>query len=95
MNKSLQELILDLPSSDTMLLTVLLNEIVPENWEKNKHLIICSAPKLTLEMAINDIAHYKHNSIPSPKLIHDALKYARDLSSHHSRQNDLAMLANG
>jgi len=52
MNKSLQELILNLPHSDTVLLTVLLNENILENWEKNKHIIICTTPKLTLEMAI-------------------------------------------
>ena len=95
MNKSLQKLILTLPISDTVLLTVLLNENILEHWEKNKRLIICTTPKVTLEMAINKTALCNHDSIPSPKQIHEALKYAKNLSIYHSSQDSLPMAANG
>lgn len=95
MNKKLQELIFNLPSNNIVLLTTLLSERNHENWENNKHLIVCNMPLLTLEMAVNKVGSLMQGVIPEPKLIHAALIYAQDERAQYLSQNRLKLVANG
>lgn len=90
MNETLETLISNLPKGNTLLLTALLSEHSLEGWNKNRHIIVCNVPRLSLEMAINRATDFERNTIPCPKQIHEALK-----SIQQSSQHSLAMIANG
>lgn len=85
MNDQYQELISTLSKNHSLLLTSLLSTEDPLAWEECRHLVICPIPLLTLEMTIHRLhsGEEKRSSIPSPRDIQDAIKYAQDKYKHY------------
>jgi len=88
MNDQYQELVYTLSGKHNLLLTSLLCTTDLKSWEECKHIIICSIPLLTLEMAINRVTNkdQKTSPIPSPEQINDALNYAREKQRQYLRR---------
>lgn len=77
MNTELQELMNFLSDSHNLTLTSILSVTDQFTWEQHKHIILSTAPFLTLEMAINRVStNRKRSSVPEPHLIFEAIKYA-------------------
>lgn len=89
MNKQYQDLISTFSGDHNILLTSLLCTEKPDNWEECKHLIVCSTPLLTLEMAINRVTTEKRkkNEIPSPDQIQSALNYANEKKEQYLKHS--------
>jgi len=77
MDRAYQELYASLSGHYNVLLTSLLCCQDEESWQNSKHLVICSMPFLTLEMAIKRVTDLEKHSIPSPSDIYKALNYAK------------------
>lgn len=80
MNDQFQTLVSTFSGNHNVLLTSLLCTESPQAWEECKHLIVCSTPLLTLEMAINrvTIKGRDKRDIPTPEQIQKALDYANE-----------------
>ena len=74
-----QQLISDLTSDSTILLTSLLCTEDPNCWDEIKYTVICPLPLLTLEMALNRVVSkdQKPPGTPTPQQINQALSYAK------------------
>lgn len=76
MNNQYAGLLNQLPIKHQSTLIALLSYVDSESWYNAKHLIVCSNPLLTLEMAINRISNRERNEIPDCNDIAQALAYA-------------------
>jgi len=79
MNNQHQQLISDLSTDSTILLTSLLCTEDPNSWDEIKYTVICPLPLLTLEMALNRVISkdQKLPGTPPPQQINQALSYAK------------------
>lgn len=95
MNNQYQELVSTLSGNHNVLLTSLLCTEDAATWEECKHLIICSTPLLTLEMAINRVINKEHKTskIPSPEDIAKALNYANQKRNEYLKFHSKQLLA--
>jgi len=95
MNKHHQTLISELSFSQPLTVTALLSYMDHDSWEANKKLLLCGTPRLTLEMAIKQVAAKEHELVPSPKLIFKALKYAEEKYNQSQLEESYPLAATG
>jgi len=95
MNKMYSELLAPLPVKHQALILALLNSVDTESWYNAKHLIVCSNPLLTLEMAVNRINDRERNDLPTCEDIQQALSYAdqKRISSKKQKSEKISELS--